>query len=62
MPTYCYRCRDCGASASWDLSYVPAPDQFCPECGGDLRRDWRAEAAKPLIANLKADREGKGSK
>jgi putative FmdB family regulatory protein len=38
MPTYEYRCRDCGHS--FDIVQKMSDEQLthCPECGGDLRK------------------------
>ena len=44
MPTYEYRCRDCGHS--FDIVQKMSDDQVthCPECGGELRKVFTAPA------------------
>jgi len=44
MPTYEYRCRDCGHS--FDIVQKMRDDQLthCPECGGELRKVFTAPA------------------
>ena len=44
MPTYEYRCRDCGHS--FDIVQKMSDDQLthCPECGGELRKVFTAPA------------------
>ena len=44
MPTYEYRCRDCGHS--FDIVQKMSDDQLthCPECGGALRKVFTAPA------------------
>ncbi|MGO2140885.1 MAG: FmdB family zinc ribbon protein [Leucobacter sp.] len=38
MPTYAYRCADCGHSFDIYQSFSDATLTECPECGGDLRK------------------------
>jgi putative FmdB family regulatory protein len=38
MPTYEYRCRDCGHSFDIVQKMSDDPLTHCPECGGDLRK------------------------
>jgi putative FmdB family regulatory protein len=38
MPTYEYRCRDCGHSFEIVQKMSDEPLTHCPECGGDLRK------------------------
>ena len=38
MPTYEYRCRDCGHSFDIVQKMSDEPLTHCPECGGDLRK------------------------
>lgn len=40
MTTYCLVCTSCGATGTSFSNTLETP---CPECGGQLRRDWRAE-------------------
>ena len=44
MPTYEYRCRDCGHS--FDIVQKMSDEQLthCPECGGALRKVFTAPA------------------
>ena len=44
MPTYEYRCRDCGHS--FDIVQKMSDDKLthCPECGGELRKVFTAPA------------------
>jgi putative FmdB family regulatory protein len=46
MPTYEYRCRDCGHSFDIVQKMSDEPLTHCPECGGDLRKVF----APPAIA------------
>lgn len=38
MPTYAYRCADCGHSFDVYQSFSDATLTECPECEGDLRK------------------------
>ena len=38
MPTYEYRCRDCGHTFDIVQKMSDDPLVICPECGGDLRK------------------------
>lgn len=38
MPTYEYRCRDCGHELEVQQSFHDDPLKECPSCGGDLRK------------------------
>ncbi|MGE5618315.1 MAG: FmdB family zinc ribbon protein [Sphingomonadaceae bacterium] len=38
MPTYEYRCSDCGASLERRQRFDESPLTQCPTCGGTLRR------------------------
>jgi putative FmdB family regulatory protein len=38
MPTYEYRCRDCGHELEVQQSFHDDPLTECPSCGGDLRK------------------------
>jgi putative FmdB family regulatory protein len=38
MPTYEYRCRDCGHGLEVYQSFSDDPLTVCPSCGGSLRK------------------------
>lgn len=38
MPTYSYRCADCGHAFDIVQSFSDDSLTVCPECGGDLRK------------------------
>jgi len=38
MPTYEYRCRDCGHELEVVQAFSDDPLTDCPSCGGDLRK------------------------
>ena len=38
MPTYSYRCADCGHSFDIQQSFTDDSLTVCPECGGTLRK------------------------
>ncbi|XPP27506.1 MAG: FmdB family zinc ribbon protein [Leucobacter sp.] len=38
MPTYAYRCTDCGHNFDIHQSFSDASLTVCPECGGKLRK------------------------
>ena len=38
MPTYHYRCSDCGHSFDFFQKFADDPLTVCPECGGPIRR------------------------
>jgi putative FmdB family regulatory protein len=38
MPTYLYRCSDCGHSFDFFQKFADDPLTECPECGGLIRR------------------------
>ena len=44
MPTYEYRCRDCGHSFDIVQKMSDDPLTHCPECGGSLRKVFTAPA------------------
>ena len=44
MPTYEYRCRDCGHSFDIVQKMSDASLTHCPECGGELRKVFTAPA------------------
>jgi putative FmdB family regulatory protein len=62
MPTYEYRCRDCGHS--FDIVQKMSDDQLthCPECGGDLRKVFTAPAISFKGSGFYANDHGSKSK
>lgn len=40
MPTYAYRCRDCGHAFDAVQSFTDDALTQCPECGGVLRKQY----------------------
>ena len=42
MPTYEYRCKDCGDELEVVQSFTDDPLDTCPSCGGDLRKKFAA--------------------
>ena len=42
MPTYSYRCRDCGVEFDTQQAFTDASLTECPECKGDLRKLFSA--------------------
>ena len=42
MPTYQYRCADCGEELEVKQSFSDAALTTCPACGGDLRKVFGA--------------------
>jgi putative FmdB family regulatory protein len=42
MPTYEYRCRDCGEPLEVVQSFTDDPLTVCPVCGGQLRKVFQA--------------------
>lgn len=42
MPTYEYRCADCGASLEVVQSFSDDPLTVCPTCGGTLKKKFNA--------------------
>ena len=78
MPTYEYRCRDCGHSFDIVQKMSDDPLTHCPECGGELRKVFAPPAisfkgsgfyatdhgknSKPAAAETKKDGDGKTPK
>ena len=62
MPTYEYRCRDCGHS--FDIVQKMSDDQLthCPECGGELRKVFTAPAISFKGSGFYATDHGKKGK
>jgi putative FmdB family regulatory protein len=42
MPTYEYRCRNCGEPLEVVQSFTDPPLTECPACGGELRKVFQA--------------------
>lgn len=42
MPTYDYRCKDCGHEFETQQSFSDDPLTVCPTCGGNLRKVFSA--------------------
>lgn len=40
MPTYAYKCRDCGTPLEVHQEFSDAPLAECPTCGGTLRKQY----------------------
>src|SRR5947209_4876217 len=40
MPTYAYKCRDCGTPLEVHQEFSDAPLTECPVCGGTLRKQY----------------------
>ena len=40
MPTYAYRCADCGHAFDVHQSFTDDSLTVCPECGGQLRKQY----------------------
>ena len=40
MPTYAYRCKDCGHAFDAVQSFTDDALTECPECGGTLRKQY----------------------
>ena len=40
MPTYAYKCRDCGTPLEVHQEFSDAPLTVCPTCGGTLRKQY----------------------
>mgnify|MGYP001276997920 CR=1 FL=1 len=62
MPTYEYRCRDCGHS--FDIVQKMSDDALthCPECGGELRKVFAPPAISFKGSGFYATDHGKKSK
>jgi putative FmdB family regulatory protein len=62
MPTYEYRCRDCGHSFDIVQKMSDDPLTHCPECGGDLRKVFAPPAISFKGSGFYATDHGKKSK
>ena len=62
MPTYEYRCRDCGHS--FDIVQKMSDDTLthCPKCGGDLRKVFAPPAISFKGSGFYATDHGKKAK
>ena len=62
MPTYEYKCRDCGHT--FDIVQVMRDDSMtvCPECGGELRKVFAAPSIAFKGSGFYATDHGKKSK
>jgi putative FmdB family regulatory protein len=62
MPTYEYRCRDCGEPLEVVQSFHDAPLEVCPTCGGSLRKVFGAVGISFKGSGFyKTDSRGKSS-
>jgi putative FmdB family regulatory protein len=62
MPTYEYRCRDCGHSFEIVQKMSDEPLTHCPECGGDLRKVFAPPAISFKGSGFYATDHGKKAK
>lgn len=42
MPVYAYKCKSCGHQLEVRQSFSDDPLTECPECGGDLRKQFNS--------------------
>jgi putative FmdB family regulatory protein len=62
MPTYEYRCRDCGHTFEIVQKMSDEPLTHCPECGGDLRKVFAPPAISFKGSGFYATDHGKKAK
>jgi putative FmdB family regulatory protein len=62
MPTYEYRCRDCGHSFDIVQKMSDEPLTHCPECGGVLRKVFAPPAISFKGSGFYATDHGKKAK
>jgi putative FmdB family regulatory protein len=62
MPTYEYRCRNCGHSFDIVQKMSDEPLTHCPECGGELRKVFAPPAISFKGSGFYATDHGKKSK
>lgn len=62
MPTYEYRCRDCGHTFDIVQKMSDDPLTHCPECGGQLRKVFAPPAISFKGSGFYATDHGKKSK
>ena len=60
MPTYEYRCRDCGEPLEVVQSFTDDPLTVCPACGGELRKVFKAVGIAFKGCGLLQDRQPEG--
>jgi putative FmdB family regulatory protein len=61
MPTYEYRCRDCGHTFDIVQKMSDDPLTHCPECGGELRKVFAPPAISFKGSGFYATDHGKKS-
>jgi len=49
VPSYCFRCKACGAKFEEVHSITAAPTKARCLCGADAGRDWKAEVAGGVL-------------
>lgn len=42
MPVYAYKCKSCGHQLEVRQSFSDAPLRECPQCGGELRKQFNS--------------------
>lgn len=42
MPVYAYKCKSCGHQLEVRQSFSDAPLSECPQCGGELRKQFNS--------------------
>jgi putative FmdB family regulatory protein len=62
MPTYEYRCRDCGHTFEIVQKMSDEPLTHCPECGGELRKVFAPPAISFKGSGFYATDHGKKAK
>jgi putative FmdB family regulatory protein len=62
MPTYEYRCRDCGHTFDIVQKMSDEPLTHCPECGGELRKVFAPPAISFKGSGFYATDHGKKAK
>jgi putative FmdB family regulatory protein len=62
MPTYEYRCRDCGHSFDIVQKMSDDPLTHCPKCGGELRKVFAPPAISFKGSGFYATDHGKNTK
>jgi putative FmdB family regulatory protein len=62
MPTYEYRCRDCGHTFDIVQKMSDDPLTHCPECGGELRKVFAPPAISFKGSGFYATDHGKKAK
>ena len=74
MPTYHYRCSDCGHSFDFFQKFADDPLTECPECGGPIRRvpqpvgivfkgsGWYVNDSREAKKSTSASSDGSGEK